>query len=261
MSENVVKSAARVLEVFEFFATRRVPASVSEVCSGLGYPQSSTSVLLKSLLTLGYLAYDDAARRYVPTTRVTLLGDWLQQNEDSLPAALDALHVATGETVALAQQIDADVQFTQVLARTGSVPAMVGARRSVVRSAAGRVLLSRVSDSHALRVLRAANADGARVEERELINALREARDTGFATTDERPTEDMATIAMLAPQVAGRPPLAVAIVGTADRILANRDALIAKLKQHLPQQGWAHSRTGIDADAIVVSRMEALAAG
>ena len=44
--DPVVKSAGRVLEVFEFFAHRHAPATVSEVTAALGFPLSSTSVLL-----------------------------------------------------------------------------------------------------------------------------------------------------------------------------------------------------------------------
>lgn len=77
MSDTVVKSAARVLEVFEFFAGRKTPATVGEVCASLRYPQSSTSVLLKSLLTLGYLSYDGNTRRYAPSEKVARLGNWI----------------------------------------------------------------------------------------------------------------------------------------------------------------------------------------
>ncbi|MSQ20016.1 MAG: hypothetical protein EXR39_10780 [Betaproteobacteria bacterium] len=79
MSENVVKSAARVLEVFEYFARRRTPATVGEVCNALGYPQSSTSVLLKSMFTLGYLSYDQGSRRYSPSVKVAMLGEWIPE--------------------------------------------------------------------------------------------------------------------------------------------------------------------------------------
>jgi DNA-binding IclR family transcriptional regulator len=79
VSENVVKSAARVLEVFEYFAGRRTPATVGEVCNALGYPQSSTSVLLKSLFTLGYLSYDQGSRRYSPSVKVATLGEWIPE--------------------------------------------------------------------------------------------------------------------------------------------------------------------------------------
>ena len=90
MSENVVKSAARVLEVFEYFAGRRTPATVGEVCNALGYPQSSTSVLLKSLLTLGYLSYDQGSRRYSPSVKVATLGEWIP--EELQPDAEDGDH-------------------------------------------------------------------------------------------------------------------------------------------------------------------------
>lgn len=243
MSENVVKSAARVLEVFEFFATRRLPASVSEVCSGLGYPQSSTSVLLKSLHTLGYLAYDMAARRYVPTPRVTLLGSWLQENADGLPTLLEALQRATGETVLLAQQAGMNVEYAEVLrgaAESSSTPTP-GVERSLVGTASGRILLARMSDAQALRILRRTNADedrtGERVDERELLDALREARLTGFAMTSGKTNQELGGIATLAPQVPGQPPLAIAVAATTERIVKYRDQIIAKLKQHVPQRG------------------------
>jgi DNA-binding IclR family transcriptional regulator len=87
MNENVVKSAARVLEVFEYFAGRKTPATVGEVCSALGYPQSSTSVLLKSLLTLGYLSYDSGTRRYAPSVKVASLGNWIDLSQSALMAS------------------------------------------------------------------------------------------------------------------------------------------------------------------------------
>ncbi len=90
MSENVVKSAARVLEVFEYFAGRRTPATVGEVCNALGYPQSSTSVLLKSLFTLGYLSYDQGSRRYSPSVKVATLGEWIPEELQS--DADDGIH-------------------------------------------------------------------------------------------------------------------------------------------------------------------------
>ncbi len=65
--DAVVKSAGRVLEVFEFFAHRHAPATVSEVTAAPGFPLSSTSVLLKSLRSLGYLDHDARTERYLPS--------------------------------------------------------------------------------------------------------------------------------------------------------------------------------------------------
>jgi IclR helix-turn-helix domain len=55
MDSSAIKSAKRVLEVFEFFAQRRGSATIGEISKALGYPQSSTSVLMKCLHELRYM--------------------------------------------------------------------------------------------------------------------------------------------------------------------------------------------------------------
>ena len=48
-----VKSAARVIELLEYFAKARAPVPLKDICAELRYPQSSTTALLKTLTTLG----------------------------------------------------------------------------------------------------------------------------------------------------------------------------------------------------------------
>ena len=79
MRSQPIKSAARVIEVLELFTTDPRPLSLKEISTRLSYPQSSTTVLMKSLMSLGYLNYDPARRVYFPTLRVTRLGDWIPQ--------------------------------------------------------------------------------------------------------------------------------------------------------------------------------------
>jgi DNA-binding IclR family transcriptional regulator len=86
MTQSVVKSAARVLEVFEFFAERKAGATVNDVCTSLGYPQSSTSVLLKCLHSLGYLDYEASTRHYAPSARVRALGEWIAEATEATTA-------------------------------------------------------------------------------------------------------------------------------------------------------------------------------
>src|SRR3546814_11561894 len=80
--DNVVKSAARVLEVLEYFSERQSASSAEEVRRTLGYPQSSTSILLRSLASLGYLNYEPLNRTFRPTIRVALLVAWLSEEID-----------------------------------------------------------------------------------------------------------------------------------------------------------------------------------
>jgi len=240
MSESVVKSAARVLEVFEYFSNRRSSASVSDVCSALGYPQSSTSVLLKSLLSLGYLSYDVSTRRYLPTQRVALLGSWIHETTGGLPALMEELSNVVNETVVLAQQNGLYVQYIQVVeAHNGSRPHLpIGTRRPLTRTASGRVLLSLMSDAQILRILRRLNSQEERpenrVDERELLSAITQMRQTGFTTTENTMTRGVGSVATFAPQLPGQPPLALAVVVPVDRLRKSRETIMAAMKRMLP---------------------------
>src|ERR1700753_2908326 len=75
--DAVVKSVGRTFELLAFFDEIRRPATTMEISRVLALPQSSTSVLLRSLVTLGYCTKDPTTRTYAPTARVTLLGSWL----------------------------------------------------------------------------------------------------------------------------------------------------------------------------------------
>lgn len=57
-----VKSAARVLDVLEFLAAQEAHAGVSEIARRLGIPKSSTSLLLSTLESRGYVLGDEARR-------------------------------------------------------------------------------------------------------------------------------------------------------------------------------------------------------
>src|SRR3546814_13327494 len=76
---SVVKSAGRVLRILEYFDSVQREACVSEISRTLKWPQSSTSDLLKSMVSLGYLHNDRFRRPYRPTRRVCLLGNWVDQ--------------------------------------------------------------------------------------------------------------------------------------------------------------------------------------
>src|SRR5271170_5555942 len=77
LQRSTVKSAARVLAILEYFDDVQRSSTITEISEELGYPQSSTSALMRSLVSLGYLNYDRHARTFVPSTRVALLGSWL----------------------------------------------------------------------------------------------------------------------------------------------------------------------------------------
>src|SRR3546814_16884099 len=84
-------------------------SSAEEVRRTLGYPQSSTPILLRSLASLGYLNYEPLNRTFRPTIRVALLGAWLVEeiDEDRNPTKMmrslsaDRKRVGKGQSVSV----------------------------------------------------------------------------------------------------------------------------------------------------------------
>src|SRR3954464_13358310 len=77
LEQKTMKSAGRVLEILEYFDDIQRSSTVMEVANALGYPQSSASALLRSLVATGYLNFDPRTRMYITSSRVALLGSWV----------------------------------------------------------------------------------------------------------------------------------------------------------------------------------------
>ena len=106
---ETIKSAQRVCEIFEFFNEVQRPLMLKEIVSRFGYPASSCSVLLKSLVQLGFLEYDALHRTYLPTMRMSSLVEWVEKSRfgnGSVLSAMRRLHELTQETVSLGAQSD-----------------------------------------------------------------------------------------------------------------------------------------------------------
>ena len=65
----IVRQAAYVLDLFEYFAQRRQPATLAEVAEHFGWPRSSTFNLLTTLSEKGYLYEPRPRAGYYPTPR------------------------------------------------------------------------------------------------------------------------------------------------------------------------------------------------
>ena len=156
-----VKSAARAIAVLEHFAATRRPLALKHVAAALGYPQSSASVLLKTLTTLGYLNYHRGRRVYFPTLRVAALGDWVAGDllgRGDLGGIVRSVRDATGEQAAIAVQNDIYLQFIRLMPPAGSGRFHIdeGAMILLTQSAVGWTLLAALTDRQADDVARRA---------------------------------------------------------------------------------------------------------
>lgn len=235
-----VKSAARVLEVLEHFRAVRKPSSLKEITEALGYPQSSTTVLLKSLIALGYLNYDRVRRVYFPTLRVAALGDWVPHallGRGRLHEAMRDVHSATGETVSIAVQNDVYLQYIRVIQSTHALRFYTeeGSMRPLVQSALGWVLMSTRPDHEVERLIRRANIAVARPADRvnvaAMLERVAEVRRQRSAYAENVPLLGGATVCVLLPVTIHDQPVVLGLGGAIDRIRPMRARYTALLKR------------------------------
>lgn len=200
-SNGLVKSAGRVLQIFEVFDNLQRPASVTEISRALSIPQSSTSVLLKSMVELGYLAYGSADRMFRPTSNVALLGTWIDQSligNSSLLREARGLAESTGCAVIVATRNQVHAQYAHV-AVTEAVAsnAFKGMRAPLTTSALGLMLIADLPDAEVRRIaLRAGVEAGVKTDLSDLMNRVEDARTHGYAFAKEGPHDRHATLAV-----------------------------------------------------------------
>lgn len=235
-----VKSAERTLALFELFARRQVPLTVGAVARELGMPQPSASMLLRNLVTLGYLDYDRHTRLFAPTVRVMFLGNWISQQFNAICSMSHILECAQRkadvEFVYVARQNEVSVQYVWTvqtdppnqLAIAPEVP------RSLTCTAAGRMLLSMKPDQEVVGWVRRSNAeataDRLKVSESRFLGMHDQCRHLGFAETAGDFVPGLGALAVTIPATSGTSPLAIAFGGTIERVRRNRHRILAALQ-------------------------------
>ena len=237
MSDAAIKSAKRVFEVLEAFDRQRRPLSLKEILLDLGYPASSGSALLKSLVSLGYLDYDRERRTYFPTMRVAALGSWVQDalfGEGALAAVMQRLHEVTGETVILAAQSDLSAQYVHLIRSSEplnfSVPP--GARRPLAASGMGWVLLSAKSDDEIEKLRRRINAqpEAQPLSREALMERINEVRARGYAFSKHTVSDGAGIIAAALPRGAFGRTFALGVGGPVSRLEAKESVIVRELR-------------------------------
>ena len=156
-----VKQAANVLDLIEFFAARRRPATLAEIARHFDWPRSSTHNLLGTLVGRGFLYEPQAREGYYPSpTWASLIApiEAAQPIPTGLHELLLALVQETGETAALAATSGAYAQFVDAVESPHAVryTAPTGKRIPLHVTATGRALLSQMSPEDRAQVLRKA---------------------------------------------------------------------------------------------------------
>lgn len=238
-----VKSAVRVLELFEYFDQIACPATMADIVRALDWPQSSTSMLVASLVRRGYLAYAADGRLLHPTARLSLLGRWTDERvaDHRIAGLMADLSAMTGETVLLGTPNDTTCVYIEVVPATRPMRLHIsrGMTRPIAGSGMGLLLLSALDNAAVTarveRVNRMRAPDEALIDTRAVITEIETIRQSGFAISTDRVVTGAGLVCMLLPPVEGRPALGLGLGGQSAVITAQRDALVTLLHAKITQ--------------------------
>jgi len=235
IENNLVKSAGRVLEILEYFDDLQRQSSVMEIADALGYPQSSTSALLRSLVTMGYLDYDAQKRTYITSSRVALLGSWVNSPffaEGTVISMMKELNEETHDTVVLAIRNGQHIQYIYVIQATSPARLHVtlGTVRPLAASVAGYAMLSTMTDAEITRIVMRANAEAEEgeplIKTRALLEQIATVRQKRYAFACDLVTRGGGMIAAPLPRMAGQPQMVVGIGGVSE-VMRQRESTLA----------------------------------
>lgn len=235
-----VRQAENALQILEYFAERRRPATAAEVADDLGWPRSSTFKLLGTLAARGYLYEPRGRGGHYPSPR------WLELAEqvaraDPLPPAIERLvqdvAAETGETVAISAPAGIHAMFVAVRESRQPVRyfAQVGERVPIHASSAGRALLAQMPAEERQALYRkidfAAYSATTPMSPERIEADLAEAAERGWHQSNAEYTPDLAGVALPLP-LSGRR-LSIVTVGPVSRCLTRRPAFAAMLQRQI----------------------------
>lgn len=157
----LVKQAANVLDLLEYFAREQKTASLAELSAHFGWPRSSTYNLIQTLLERGFLYEPKPRGGYYPTARWLALAQEVAEAEPLPPAVLALLRdlaETTGETVWITAPsgqhavLLSVIQSKQAIRYTGEP----GKRVPIHGTASGQAIMSQMSASQKASILRRA---------------------------------------------------------------------------------------------------------
>lgn len=157
----IVKQAANVLDLIEFFAVHRRPATLAEIAKHFEWPRSSTFNLLGTLAARGFLYEPRARGGYYPAPMWAALIREIEAAQpipSELHGLLETLVRETGETAVLAAASGAHALFLDAVESPHAIryTAKAGKLVPLHVTATGRALLSQMSAEDRAAILRKA---------------------------------------------------------------------------------------------------------
>ncbi len=242
--QRSVKSAARAFDLLEVFEQKRKPLRVSDLVEALDAPQSSVSMLLKTLVSDGYVDFSPATREYCPSPRVANLCAWVTHLPDrprAIDDAMQQLAQLTGETIVLGRLECTHLQYVSVVHSRQAVrfTPVSGTKRPPHLTATGIVLMTTMDDERIRLLLRRYNGE---LEDNskpanvcETLTEVTKAREMGHYQSAGLFNPGHGVIAMLLPSALRGQRLAMGIGAPQVRLQLHQREYLTRLKEAVAQ--------------------------
>ena len=147
-----VRTADRTLDIFESFARRQQPITVSDLARELSLPTSTCFSLVRTLAERGFIYYLRPRGAFYPTRRLSQVAEAIARHDpiaQHVHPFLEDLRDATGESVVLGKLQGLGVVYLSIVESRQAIryTMTVGAIRELHASSIGKAILASMEEA------------------------------------------------------------------------------------------------------------------
>lgn len=234
-----VKSAVRVLRIFELLSVHKNGLSLKEISELLGFPQSSTSGLVKTLVDENYIMVNQS-QHYVLGPRLIPVGNAAMESLDISAlgtAALQDLMKAVEETVFMATLVDNQLVYISKIDSNRSIrtSAYLGGKKPLYCTGLGKVYLAFMGEEKRAQYVRKTIlkpiTDKTITDKEELLKKLDLYQEQGYSIDDEENEDGLYCLAAPVFGPTGAMEAAISVAGPKQRMVKQEEQVVRDLKQ------------------------------
>ncbi len=201
----IVKQAANVLDLLEYFSQKQRVASLAEISHDMGWPRSSTFNLISTLIKRGFLYEPKPRGGFYPTPRWLALANEIAAANPLPPQAtglIEDLAQLTGETVWIAAPNGQQAVILAVIQSTHAVryTADAGKQVPIHLTASGQAAMSQMSPQHVTAILNKATfiryGDGTPMDVATVENNISDSLKRGWFSSVSAYSQDLGGVSV-----------------------------------------------------------------
>ncbi len=201
----IVRQAANVLDLLEYFSGIQRPASLAQISKDMGWPRSSTFNLISTLIKRGFLYEPKPRGGFYPTPRWLALANEIAAANPLPTQAVDLMQdlaELSGETVWLAAPNGQQAVILAVIQSTHAIryTADVGKQVPIHLTASGQATMSQMSRQQVSAILKKATftqyGDGTPMSVPEVEEAIADGLQQGWFSSASAYSQDLGGVSV-----------------------------------------------------------------